>query len=358
MPDSGRRLRVAIIFGGRSGEHRVSVASARSVLGAIDRERFAVVPVAIARSGAWLTVEETEAALLRVEGQSLATIEVEGEGLLARPAVLELLNDVDVAFPVLHGTEGEDGSIQGLFELAGVPYVGAGVTASAIGMDKPMQKAIWRQAGLPVVDSITLHRSVCERDVTEAARAVERGFGYPVFVKPANSGSSVGVSKVRSREDLHDAFTEAGRWDRRILVERAVTGREIECAVLGNDEPEASPLGEIAPTAEFYTFDAKYVDGSTRLTAPAALPDELVDRFQSLAVAAYRAIDCAGMARVDFFLTHDGDILLNEINTIPGFTSISMYPRLWQVAGLSYPDLIARLIELGLERHAETRRQA
>jgi D-alanine-D-alanine ligase len=351
-----RRLRVAIIFGGRSGEHEVSVASARSVMAAIDRERFEVVPVAIARSGAWLTEEETRAALARIEGQNLASIQVEGEGLLARPAVLGLLNEVDVAFPVLHGTQGEDGAIQGLFELAGLPYVGAGVTASAAGMDKPVQKALWRTAGLPVVDAITLLRSICEHDPAEAARQVEREFGYPVFVKPANSGSSVGVSKVRSREDLAEAFAEAGRWDRKILVERAMTGREIECAVLGNDDPQASPLGEIVPAAEFYTYEAKYVDGSTGLIAPAELPGGLVTEIQGLAVAAFKAIDCAGMARVDFFVTPEGRPVLNEINTIPGFTSISMYPRLWQIAGLSYPGLIARLIELGMERHAETHR--
>lgn len=352
-----RRRRIAVIFGGRSGEHEVSVASARSVMAAIDPERFEVVPVAIARSGAWLTVEETRAALARFEGQHLATIEVEGAGLLARPAVLGLLAEVDIAFPVLHGTEGEDGCIQGLFELAGVPYVGAGVTASAIGMDKSMQKALWRQAGLPVVDSITLLRSLCEDDPREAVRRVEEAFPYPVFVKPACSGSSVGVSKVRSREDLADAFVEAGRWDRKILVERAVTGREIECAILGNDDPQASPLGEIIPAAEFYTYAAKYVDDSTRLVAPVDLPAALTREFQELAIAAYRAIDCAGMARVDFFLPPDGRPVLNEINTIPGFTRISMYPRLWQIAGLSYPDLIARLIELGLERHAETHRR-
>lgn len=349
--------RVAILFGGRSGEHEVSVASARSVLAAIDRDRFEVVPVAIARSGAWLTAEETHAALARLEGQPLATIEVVGEGLLARPAVLSLLSEVEIVLPLVHGTQGEDGSLQGLCELAGVPYAGAGVAASAVGMDKSMQKALWRQAGLPVVEAITLLRAECERDPAAVARRVEREFDYPVFVKPANSGSSVGVSKVRSREDLAGALVEAGRWDRKILVERAITGREIECAVLGNDQPEASPLGEIVPAAEFYSYEAKYVDGSTTLIAPADLDDALTAEFQRLAVAAYQAIDCAGMARVDFFLPADGRPLLNEINTIPGFTSISMYPRLWAVAGLSYPDLISRLIALGLERYAETHRR-
>lgn len=351
-----RKLRVVVLFGGRSGEHEVSVASARSVMAALDRERFEVLPVAITRSGAWLTVAETRAALARIAHRSLATIEAEGDGLLARPAVLEVLAEADIVFPVLHGTEGEDGSIQGLLELAGVPYVGAGVTASAIGMDKSVQKALWQQAGLPVVEHMVVLRRAVEHDPAAVVREVERRFSYPVFVKPANSGSSVGVSKVRSREDMADAFAAAGRWDRKLLVERAVRGREIECAVLGNDEPQASPLGEIVPKAEFYTYEAKYVDGSTELIAPADLPPDLTRDIQELAIAAYRAIDCAGMARVDFFL-EDGQPLLNEINTIPGFTSISMYPRLWQLAGMTYSELLTRLIELGLERYAETHRQ-
>lgn len=354
---SGRgKLRVVVLFGGRSGEHEVSVASARSVMAALDRERFEVLPVAIARSGAWLTVEETRAALARIAHRSLAAIEAEGEGLLARPAVLEVLTEADIVFPVLHGAYGEDGTVQGLLELADVPYVGAGVTASAIGMDKSMQKAIWRQAGLPVVEHMVVLRSAVERDAAAVAQEVERRFAYPVFVKPAGSGSSVGVSKVRSREDLAEAFAEAGRWDRKLLVERAVRGREIECAVLGNDEPHASPLGEIVPKAEFYTYEAKYVDASTELIAPADLPPDLTREIQALAIAAYRAIDCAGMARVDFFV-EDGQPLLNEINTIPGFTSISMYPRLWQLTGMSYTELLTRLIELGLERYAETHRR-
>ena len=350
------RQRVAIIFGGASGEHEVSVASARSVLRAIDRDRFEVLPIAISRSGAWLTPEETEAALGRLGERQFGTITSEGEGLLSRPGTLALLATVDAAFPVLHGTHGEDGSIQGLFELAGVPYVGAGVTASAAGMDKSLQKALTRAAGLPVVESMTVLRSRLRDEPEAVARDIEQRFGYPVFVKPANGGSSVGISKARSREDLVDAFTEAGRWDRKIIVEEAVQGREIECAVLGNDQPEASPLGEIIPKAEFYTYEAKYQDDATSLIAPVALPEETDTALRALAIAAFQAIDCAGMARVDFFLTPDGRAFVNEINTIPGFTSVSMYPRLWQCAGLSYPALISRLIELGIERHAETRR--
>lgn len=348
------KLRVAVLFGGRSGEHTVSVMSGRSALRYLDRDRFAVVPVAITRSGAWLTPQETEAALARVEGQQFATIEAEGEGLLARPEVLRLLQDVDVVFPMLHGNQGEDGTIQGLLELAGVPYVGAGVTASAVGMDKTLQKALWMQAGLPVVEHITLLRAAVEADPRGAAREVEARLGYPCFVKPSNGGSSVGVSKVRSREDLGDALREAARWDRKILVERFMAARELDCAVLGNDDPRCAPLGEVIAAREFYDFTAKYDDSAgTQLIAPALVSDDVTRRVHQIATAAYKAVDCAGMARVDFFLTADGEPILNEINTIPGFTHMSMYPRLWGLAGIAYPDLLTRLIELGVERHRQ-----
>jgi D-alanine-D-alanine ligase len=255
---------------------------------------------------------------------------------------------------MLHGHQGEDGTIQGLLELAGVPYVGAGVAASALGMDKALQKALWMRAGLPVAEHITVLRADVERDRAAVAQQVEATFGYPCFVKPCNGGSSVGVSKVRSREDLGEALVEAGRWDRKLLIERFMPGREVECAVLGNDEPQASPLGEIVPAHEFYDFTAKYDDtAGTHLIAPAPVPDDLSRRVQAMAVAAYRALDCAGMARVDFFLTADGQPVLNEINTIPGFTSLSMYPRLWELAGLPYANLLTRLIELGIERHSQ-----
>ena len=350
------KRRVALLFGGRSGEHTVSVISGRSVLRFLDRDRFEVVPIAITRSGAWLTPAETEAQLGRIEGQQFATIEAEGEGLLARPEVLRLLADVDVAFPMLHGYHGEDGTIQGLLELAGVPYVGAGVTASAIGMDKAIQKALWRQAGLPVVEHAVVLRSEYERDRQAVSRRLEETLGYPMFVKPSNGGSSVGVSKVRSREDLGDAFAEAARWDRKVIVERFMAARELDCAVLGNDDPQAAPLGEVIPAREFYDFTAKYDDSAgTQLLAPANVSQEITRRVHAIAIAAYQAVDCAGMARVDFFLTAEGEPVLNEINTIPGFTHMSMYPRLWELAGLSYPDLLTRLIELGIERHEQTR---
>jgi D-alanine-D-alanine ligase len=348
------KQRVAVLFGGRSGEHSVSLLSARSVLRFLDRDRYDVLALAITRSGAWLTPEETAAALARIEGQQFATIEAEGEGLLARPELLRLLDGVDVVFPMLHGHQGEDGTVQGLLELIGVPYVGAGVTASAVGMDKTVQKALWMQAGLPVVEHLTVLRAEAERDPRAVARRVEAAFGYPCFVKPSNGGSSVGVSKVRSREDLGEALVEAGRWDRKVLIERFMAARELDCAVLGNDDPQAAPLGEVIAAREFYDFTAKYDDtAGTQLIAPARVSATVTRRVHAIAIAAYKAVDCAGMARVDFFLTADGEPVLNEINTIPGFTHMSMYPRLWELAGLSYPDLLTRLIELGIERFHE-----
>jgi len=334
------------------------VVSAAHVMAAADRERFQVVPIGITRTGAWLAPEETEAALARPGDPYRKTLDLgEGEGLLARPQALEVLGQVDVVFPLIHGPYGEDGTLQGLLEMADVPYVGAGVAASAIGLDKALMKALFAQAGLPVVE----HRVVVAsrwRDEREAVTREMETLGYPLFVKPANGGSSVGISKVRSREDLGEAVAVALRFDRKLVVERALKPREIECAVLGNDEPQASPLGEIVYTREFYDYEAKYLDPSTQLIAPADLPSETADRIRDLALSAYKAIDCAGMARVDFFLLSDGALYVDEVNTIPGFTPISMFPRLWQLAGLSYPELISRLVDLALERHQERRRRA
>lgn len=351
-PARSPRLRVAVLFGGRSGEHPVSLLSARSVLRYLDRDRFEALPIAISRSGVWLTPAESETALAAVEHEQFATIEADGEGLFARPEVVSLLRTVDVVFPVLHGHQGEDGAIQGLLELAGLPYVGAGVTGSAIGMNKAVQKALWQRAGLPVVDHIVLREADLSGDRREAARRVEAAFGYPCFVKPSNGGSSVGVGKVRSREDLDEALAEAGRWDRTVLVERFMQARELDCAVLGNEDPQAAPLGEAIAAREFYDFTAKYDESAgTHLIAPANVPAETAARVQALAIAAYKAAECAGMARVDCFLTADGEVFLNEINTIPGFTHMSMYPRLWALAGLPYAALLSRLIELAIERH-------
>jgi D-alanine-D-alanine ligase len=361
MAAAGDRLRLGIIFGGRSGEHEVSVVSAQHVIAAADRERFQAVPIGITRSGAWLTPEETEAILSRDEAlyqKTLGTGSAGGEGLLARPQALEVLGQVDAVFPLIHGPYGEDGTLQGLLEMADVPYVGAGVAASAIGLDKALMKALFAQAGLPVPDYRGVLGWRWESDQQAVTRELEAAMPYPWFVKPANGGSSVGITKVRSREDLAEAVRLALRYDRKLVVERAVEGREIECAVLGNDDPQTSPLGEIVYQREFYDYEAKYLDPNTKLIAPAHVPSETVARIQAMAVQAYRAIDCAGMGRVDFFLLPDGAVYLDEINTIPGFTPISMFPRLWQLAGLTYSQLISRLVDLALERHEEKRRRA
>ncbi|OGO50889.1 MAG: D-alanine--D-alanine ligase A [Chloroflexi bacterium RBG_16_68_14] len=353
--------RVGVIFGGQSGEHEVSVVSAQYVMAAA-RDRFQVMPIGVTRTGAWLTPEETERQLEREDAAFHKTLELPGagepalsgaKGLLSRPEALASLREIDVAFPLIHGPFGEDGTLQGLLALAGVPYVGAGVAASAIGMDKALMKRIFRQAGLDVVDHLVVRLSEYKAGAREIGDAVEASIGYPAFVKPANGGSSVGISKVRSREDLGPAVCLAFRYDRKLLVERAVEAREVECAVLGNDDPKASPLGEIRYTREFYDYEAKYLDPGTQLIVPAELPQETAQRIQELAVRGYRAIDCAGMGRMDFFLAQDGQVYIDEINTVPGFTPGSMYPLLWQHAGLSYGDLIGRLVELALERHKE-----
>ncbi len=359
--DAGSHLRLGIIFGGRSGEHEVSVVSAQHVIAAADKERFEVVPIGITRSGAWLTPQETESIVSRDEAlyqKTLDTGSAGGEGLLARPQALEVLSRVDVVFPLIHGPYGEDGTLQGLLEMADVPYVGAGVAASAVGLDKALMKALFAQAGLPVPDYRVVLARRWESDQQTVTRELEAAMPYPWFVKPANGGSSVGITKVRSREDLAEAVQLALRYDRKLVVERGVQGREIECAVLGNDDPQTSPLGEIVCQREFYDYEAKYLDPNTQLIAPAKVPAETAARIQAMAVQAYRAIDCAGMGRVDSFLLPDGAVYLDEINTIPGFTPISMFPRLWQLGGLSYSQLISRLVDLALERHEEKRRRA
>lgn len=359
------RLRVGVLFGGRSGEHEVSLASAASVLGAIDRSRYEVVPMGIARDGRWVLGGDplralAEAAGLRLalppegpagDGDQPALVRVEAGGLPTG-----LTSRLDVVFPVLHGPYGEDGTVQGLLELADVPYVGAGVLASAVGMDKATMKAVFRAHGLPVVPHLVVREADWAADPEAVSRRVAAELGYPCFVKPSNLGSSVGVSKVRAPEALAEAVALAFRHDRKVLVERAVPGREIEVSVLGNDAPEASVPGEVLPGKEWYDYEAKYTEGIARLLIPAPLAPELADEFRRLAVAAFQAIDAAGLARVDFFLEAGDRIWVNEINTIPGFTRTSAYPRLWEASGLPYPRLIDRLIELALERHARKRR--
>jgi D-alanine-D-alanine ligase len=354
---AGKRLKVGIMFGGRSAEHEVSVISAQAVMAALDADRFQAIPIGVTKQGTWLTPADTERALTAIRSERFRALEEPlGKGVLHRTQALGALRRIDVVFPLIHGTNGEDGTLQGLLELADVPYVGAGVAASAVGMDKALQKAIYRQHGFPVADDVVVLASQWRADPGAVAREVEAAIPYATFVKPANSGSSIGTSMVRSREDLNEALEEAFRYDRKALVEVAVEGRQVEVAVLGNDEPEASPVGEITFEGEFYDYRAKYEDPDTRLHIPADIPAETAEEARALALDAYKSIDCAGLARVDFFLTPQGNIILNEVNTIPGFTPMSMYPKLWEHAGLSYADLIARLIELALERHEEKRR--
>ena len=339
------KKRIAVLFGGRSGEHEVSIRSAAAVIGALDSGKYEVIPVAISKQGKWLGPAESV---------SLLPPEAQGRSSTQTAVIVSQepgsTSGVDVVFPVLHGTFGEDGTVQGLLELAGVAYVGAGVLGSACGMDKDVMKRLFREAGLPTVEHLACLRGDRERAVAES----EARFGYPVFVKPANLGSSVGITKARDAAELRKGLDRAATFDRKIIIEPAIVGREIECSVLGNDCPEASLPGEIIPSGEFYDYESKYLDQNSRLLIPAPLSDEQTGEVRRLAVAAFQAIECSGLARVDFFLEKDTEhFLINEINTMPGFTSISMYPKLWQASGLAYPDLIDRLIELALERQAE-----
>jgi D-alanine-D-alanine ligase len=368
--DLARKIRVGVLFGGQSSEHEVSLASARSVMAAMDPDKYEVVPIGITKSGAWLTsgdpmarlragsVEATSTALLAPDltGEGRAEIvQINPGGTGDRPSGEG--QALDVIFPVLHGPYGEDGTVQGMLELAGIPYVGAGVLGSAVGMDKGVLKDLFRAAGLPVAPYVVVLRNRWEREPGPVQGEVERALGYPMFAKPANMGSSVGVSKIHGPEEFVAALAHAARYDRRILVEKGLDAREMECAVLGNDRPEASVVGEVVPGNEFYDYRAKYVDDNSDLIIPAEIPRNVSEEIRSVSVAAFRAVDAAGMARVDFFVERDmSAVWLNELNTIPGFTRISMYPKLWKASGLSYTELIDRLIELALERHEDRRR--
>jgi D-alanine-D-alanine ligase len=355
-----KRLRVGVIFGGRSGEHEVSLASAASVIRALDPEKYEAVPIGIGKDGRWFIGTPAQKMLPDVLRQGHRVM------LSADPSVGALLpmeeraagsQRVDVIFPVLHGTFGEDGTVQGLLDLAGLPYVGSGVIGSAVGMDKDMAKRLFLQAGLPTGDFLAILRSQWEKGRERIIKAVAKKFRFPVFVKPATLGSSVGMTKVHKREELEAALDLAAEFASKILVERNIRGREIEVSVLGNDEPEASIPGEIIPHREFYDYTAKYLEEGTRLEIPAKLSKMQVRRFQEYAVRAFRCLECRGMARVDFFLEKpSGRIYLNEINTIPGFTSISMYPKLWEASGIPYRDLIDRLIQLALAENREKQR--
>src|SRR5436305_5180704 len=391
-----KKLRVGILFGGRSGEHEVSLLSAASVLGAIDKSKYEVVPIGITKEGRWLTSAEAEKLLngktpehearhLRAgdpETTPAAAVLAAGEAVVVPPEpkksggslapfqtdptltrrASDRAINVDIIFPVLHGTFGEDGTIQGLLELADIPYVGAGVLGSAAGMDKDIMKSLFMAAGIPIVKHVTILRSAWERDPKKIEKLVSSKLNYPVFVKPANLGSSVGISKAHDHKELGSAIEEAARFDRKIVIEEGVGGkkqkaREIECSVLGNDEAQASIPGEIVPIKEFYDYNAKYLDEGSKLIIPAKLTKAQTRKVQEMAVQAFKAVDCSGLARVDFLMDpKTGKIYLNEINTMPGFTSISMYPKLWAASGLEYSDLIDRLIQLGIERHEDKKK--
>ncbi|MGI8588426.1 MAG: D-alanine--D-alanine ligase family protein [Chloroflexia bacterium] len=358
-----RRIRVAVLFGGQSEEHAVSLASATSVMRALDQANYEVVPVGITREGRWLAGGDP---LRRLRGgeaseslreddspeeHALAVGSAGPAGLGAVVAAGQSLGSVDVVFPVLHGPHGEDGTIQGMLELAGIPYVGSGVLGSALSMDKIAAKAVFEGYGLPVGPYMACTRVAWERDPAGVQAKAEDALGYPMFAKPSNMGSSVGISKIHGPLEFAHAIDAAALYDRRILLEAGLDAREIECSVLGNDDPIASVCGEVVPRREFYDFRAKYLDTGSELIIPAELPAKTSERVRSFAVAAFKAVDAAGMARVDFFVRRsDGEVFLNEINTIPGFTSISMYPKLWEASGLPYAELVARLVELALER--------
>ena len=396
------KLRVGILFGGRSGEHEVSLLSAASVVNAIDKAKYEVVPIGITKDGRWLTAEHAERLLKGDAGEGTratqtqlragdpeatpgAAVLATGESVVVPPeparreaglapfqthattdANLRRAADrainVDVIFPVLHGTFGEDGTIQGLLELADIAYVGAGVLGSSAGMDKDVMKSLFRAAKLPIVKHVTVARSQFEHEPKKLQKLVESKLKYPVFVKPANLGSSVGISKAHDRKELGPAVAEAAKFDRKIVIEEGVGGkknkaREIECAVLGNDDPKASVAGEIVPCKEFYDYDAKYLAEGSELVIPAKITKAEMKTVQTLSIAAFQAVDCTGLARVDFLMDPKSRrIYVNEINTMPGFTAISMYPKLWSATGVSYPELIDRLIQLGIERHEDKKR--
>src|SRR5579862_3891054 len=390
------KLKVGVLFGGRSGEHEVSLLSAASVVNAIDKTKYEVVPVGITKEGRWVTAgdaerllkgkppddakhlragdpESTPGAAVLAAGEAVVVppepahrttsslTPFQTDAVLARRASDRAIN-VDVIFPVLHGTFGEDGTIQGLLELADIAYVGAGVLGSSAGMDKDVMKSLFRASGLPIVKHVTVLRSAWESAPRKVEKLVESKLKYPVFVKPANLGSSVGISKAHDRKELGPAIDEAAKFDRKIVIEEGVGGkknkaREIECAVLGNDDPTASIVGEIIPWKEFYDYDAKYLSEGSEAVIPAKITKAEMKTAQKLAIAAFQAVDCTGLARVDFLMDPKyRKMYVNEINTMPGFTAISMYPKMWAASGVAYSDLIDRLIQLGIQRHEDKKR--
>lgn len=352
------RKTIAVMFGGRSGEHEVSLVSGQSVMCALHPDRYAVVPVGIGKDGRWWTGENAMSFLRSGEGsphRCMLPPEPERNVLLVDDGGRWTEQPIDLVFPVIHGSNGEDGTLQGIFELAELPYVGAGVTASAVAMDKVLQKRLHREAGIPIVPFLQYTSHDVAARSGDIAREIVATLGLPVFVKPPNLGSSVGITKAADLASLDVALLHAARFDRKVLAEIAVPeAREIEVAVLGNENPVASVPGEVVPSNEFYDYDAKYVDGASQLLIPADLPEGMDERIRRMAVEAYRSLDCEGMARVDFLISRvSGELYINEINTIPGFTSISMYPKLFDAVGIPYADLLDRLIGFALRRHAE-----
>jgi len=365
-----KKLRIGLVFGGRSGEHEVSLASATSVMANLDSDKYEVVPIGITKQGSWLLGTEP-ARLLETEqsvSASTGTEETTAVTLTGDPSLRRLIplqsseqlednGALDVILPVLHGTYGEDGALQGLLEMANVPYVGCGVLGSALGMDKEKMKMVFSSVGLPIVDYLVYRRNAWERSPETIMDAIEQHLGYSCFVKPVNLGSSVGVNKAHNRGELEHAINVAAEYDRKIIIERGINCRELECAVLGNDEPLASVVGEVEASNEFYDYNAKYIDNKSRAIIPANIPQPTREEVRRQAIKAFLALDLSGLARVDFFLEKEtGQIYINEVNTLPGFTEISMYPKLWEASGLPYSQMLDRLIELAIERHADKQR--
>ncbi len=365
-----KKIRIGLVFGGRSGEHEVSLASATSVMANLDKDKYEVVPIGITKEGSWLL--GTEPAKLLAAEQSAShdeeldqttAVTLTGDPSLRRLIPVESGEDLganaalDVIFPVLHGTYGEDGTLQGLLEMANVPYVGCSVLGAALGMDKEKMKIVFQAVGLPVVDYLVYRRNEWERSPETILDAIEQRLGYPCFVKPVNLGSSVGVNKAHDRAELAHVINVAAEYDRKIIIERAINCRELECAVLGNDEPTASVVGEVVASNEFYDYNAKYINNKSQIIIPAQIPQATAEEVRRQSVQAFLALDLSGLSRVDFFLEKEtGKVYINEVNTLPGFTQISMYPKLWEASGLPYSQLLDRLIELALERHADRQR--
>lgn len=361
-----KKLRIGLIFGGRSGEHEVSLTSATSVMANLDKNKYEVVPIGITREGGWLLGTEPArlmAAEQPVNHETTTAVTLTGDPRLRRLIPLEggaPLQDngaLDVIFPVLHGPYGEDGTLQGLLDMANFPYIGCGVLGSALGMDKEKMKIVFQAVGLPGVDYVVYRRNEWERSPTTIMDAIEQRLGYPCFIKPVNLGSSVGINKAHDRAELAHAISVAAEYDRKIIIEHGINCRELECAVLGNDEPLASVVGEVIASNEFYDYNAKYIDNKSQVIIPADIPQATAEEVRRQAVTAFLALDLSGLARVDFFLEKEsGQVYINEVNTMPGFTRISMYPKLWEASGLTYSQLLDRLIDLAIERHQDKQR--